>query len=658
MVDPSPPDAASILIVDDSPENRLLLSSQLEMQGYEILQAEDGHEGIEMARRDQPDLILLDVMMPGINGFTVCRQLKADDATRGIPIIMVTALREVQYRIEGIEAGADEFLSRPHHREELLLRVKALLQLKQAREHLEEERNHLQLLYEISRAINAQIGLEQMMMSILAQTQKAVSATKGTIILLDEAGRVTRRVVVREGEKPGLGGEISSAIMSRGLAGSIFRHHHGVLIANAGEDERWLTLPDGGDPPGSIIGVPLSRADRLVGVLFLVHPQPGYFTGEHLALLETIGAQISASIENAFLFEEISEERRKLGAILAQSNDAIITTDEEWQVSLLNQAAEEQFGLQASTIAGRSLRDVPQLAALIPLFARAGRRPAAQELNLPPHVLYATVSPIPEVGYVAVLQDITELKRVEELRLQQERRQRELVKETFSRYMGPRLVEHVLSSEPGLLARRERREAVVLFADLRDFTRMIVTVEPDQAIALLNEFFAAMTGIVHEFDGTVFDLTGDEVMVGFNFPFDQEDSHYRALVTAINMQRRFDELRQRWFAQVGVTLGLGIGIDKGNVIVGNVGSETRMTFRMVGEAVNTAHRLVEVAADGQIAITETIYEAVRRDVPHLLDVISFAPAGPVALKGKSMPQKLYLATFQRTPLALAESPSA
>src|SRR5690606_23742730 len=150
-------DAASILIVDDSPENRLLLSSQLEMAGYEILQAEDEYEGIEIARRDRPDLILLDVMMPGINGFAVCRQLKAGETTRGIPIIMVTALRDVQYRIEGIEAGADEFLSRPHHREELLLRVKALLQLKQAREHLEQERNHLQLLYEISRAINAQL---------------------------------------------------------------------------------------------------------------------------------------------------------------------------------------------------------------------------------------------------------------------------------------------------------------------------------------------------------------------------------------------------------------------------------------------------------------------------------------------------------------------
>jgi class 3 adenylate cyclase/CheY-like chemotaxis protein len=648
MVDPPVLDGTRILLIDDSAENRMLLSSQLGMHGYQLLQAEGGVEGIDIARREQPDLILLDVMMPGLNGFEVCQQLKSDAVTRGIPIIMVTALREVQYRIKGIEAGADEFLSRPHHREEMLLRVKALLQLKRARESLEEERNRLQLLYEISRAITAELDLEPMMESIIAQTQKAVGATKGSVILLDDGGQVTHRIVVREGEAPEVTGHIASRIMSHGLAGWILRHNSGVIVKNAREDDRWLTQPDDADPPGSVVGVPLSRSNRIVGVLFLMHPQPHYFTNEHLALLETIGAQISASIENAFLFNEISEERRKLGAILAQSTDAIITTDADWRVSLMNRAAETLFGVSASTAIGRSLRQIPGLAPLIPLFARADRRPATQELALPPRVVYSRVSPIQEVGYVAMLQDITELKRVEELKLQQERRQREMVKETFARYMGPRLVEHVLSTEPGLLARRERRQAVVLFADLRDFTRMIVTVEPDTAIPLLNDFFTNMTDVVHEFDGTVFDLTGDEVMVGFNVPLDQDDAHYRALLTAINMQRRFDELRQRWFGQIGLMLGLGIGIDQGDVVVGNVGSETRMTFRLVGEAVNIAHRLVDLAEDGQIIITEAIYKAVESDVPRLLEVIPFRPAGPIALKGKAHPQMLYLTTFQRT----------
>ncbi|HSM57793.1 MAG TPA: response regulator [Candidatus Sulfomarinibacteraceae bacterium] len=638
---------ASILIVDDSEENRLLLSSQLGMEGYQILLAEDGPQGLEVARAEQPDLILLDVMMPEINGFEVCRQLKDGEATQTIPIIMVTALREVQYRIKGIEAGADEFLSRPHHREELLVRVKALIQLKRTREGLEQERNRLQLLYEISRAISMQIDLEPMMANIIAQTRAAVGATNGSIVLLDENGRVTHRIRVHAGQSPQFTDRLSSEVMSHGLAGWLARHNRGVVIKNAEEDERWLNRPGDEGSTGAVIGVPLSRADRVVGVLFLMHPQLGYFTEEHLALLETIGAQITASIENAFLFNEISEERRKLSAILAQSTDAIITTDEAWNITLLNQAAEQLFELNGDDVVGKGLRRVQKLGALKPLFARADGHPAAQELNHDERVLYASVSPIQDVGYVAVLQDITELKRVEDLRLQQERRQREIVKETFSRYMGPRLVEHVLSNEPGLLARRERRTSVVLFADLRDSTRMIVNVEPNTAIPLLNEFFTSMTDIVYEFDGTVFDLTGDEVMVGFNVPLDQEDAPYRALLAAITMQRRFSKLQRKWQEEVGITLGLGIGIDQGSVVVGNVGAESRMTFRMVGEAVNIAHRLVDLAEDGQIFITESIYDAVEKDAPRLLEVIDFQQVGPVNLKGKSKSQTLYRASFRR-----------
>ncbi|MFW6070242.1 MAG: response regulator [bacterium] len=638
---------ASILIVDDSEENRLLLSSQLGMEGYQILVAEDGPQGLEVARAEGPDLVLLDVMMPEMNGFEVCRRLKEGEETQGIPIIMVTALREVQYRIKGIEAGADEFLSRPHHREELLVRVKALIQLKRAREGLEEERNRLQLLYEISRAISMQIDLEPMMANIIAQTRAAVGATNGSIVLLDENGRVTHRIRVHAGQSPQFTDRLSSEVMSHGLAGWLARHNRGVVIKNAAEDERWLNRPGDEESTGAVIGVPLSRADRVVGVLFLMHPQPGYFTEEHLALLETIGAQITASIENAFLFNEISEERRKLSAILAQSTDAIITTDEEWNITLLNQAAEQLFELNGKDVVGKGLRRVRELEALNPLFASADGHPTAHELNHEDRVLYASVSPIQDVGYVAVLQDITELKRVEELRLQQERRQREIVKETFSRYMGPRLVEHVLSNEPGLLARRERRTAVVLFADLRDSTRMIVNVEPNTAIPLLNEFFTSMTDIVYEFDGTVFDLTGDEVMVGFNVPLDQADAPYRALLAAITMQRRFNKLQRKWQEEVGIELGLGIGIDQGGVVVGNVGAESRMTFRMVGEAVNIAHRLVDMAEDGQIFITESIYDAVKKDAPRLLEVIDFQQVGPVNLKGKSKSQMLYRASFRR-----------
>lgn len=138
-----------ILVIDDAFENRLLLSSQLGLEGYEILQAKGGIEGIEAAQTHIPDVILLDVMMPDMNGFEVCKALKQNPETNLIPIIIITALREVQYRIEGIEAGADEFLSKPYIREELLARLSMLIRFKNARFQLKEERDKLFILEKI-----------------------------------------------------------------------------------------------------------------------------------------------------------------------------------------------------------------------------------------------------------------------------------------------------------------------------------------------------------------------------------------------------------------------------------------------------------------------------------------------------------------------------
>ena len=639
----------TILVIDDREDNRLLLSSQLKTQGYAMLHADDGVVGQEMARQHRPDLILLDVMMPTISGYDVCQKLKADPLTQGIPIIMVTALRDVQYRVKGIESGADEFLSRPYDRAELLVRVRSLINLKNAREKLEEERNRLQRLYDVSRAITSALDLDQMMIEIITQTQAAVGAVSGNIFLIDEHGNVSSRIRFRDNKAEKVSDPINPEVMNRGLAGWLARSRRGVIVHDIRQDTRWVRLGDDLEPKGSVIGVPLSKLDRVVGVLFLTHPQIHYFKPDHLALLETIGAQVTTAIENAYLFSEINEQRYKLEAIYSQTSDAIVTTDESWRLNILNSAAIELFQLDHRSVMGNSLRDVPELQSLQPLFAAAATGSVTDEIKIHNKILYASVSPILGVGYVAVMQDVTERRLAEEIKLAQERQEKDRVKSTFKRYMSERLVDHILSKEPGLLDQRQRRRAVILFADLRGFTPMLVELEPDRAIPLLNEFFTEMTDLVYEFEGTVFDLVGDELMVGFNVPFDQQDAPYRAVVTAVMMQRRFEHLRQKWFSRVGTELGLGVGIDQGEVVVGNVGASTRMNFAMVGEAVNTAHRLVEMATDGQIVITESIYQAIFAQNPDLLSQIPFVSIGEHLIRGKKVPQQLYEAKMVREP---------
>lgn len=121
---------ARILVVDDLAEIRDLLQVYLEDEGYQVLTAGNGEEALAAVAAHPPDLILLDIMMPGTDGYEVCRRLKSDEKTAFIPIVMLTALQDMEHRLQGIELGTDEYLTKPFRRLELLTRVRSLLRVK------------------------------------------------------------------------------------------------------------------------------------------------------------------------------------------------------------------------------------------------------------------------------------------------------------------------------------------------------------------------------------------------------------------------------------------------------------------------------------------------------------------------------------------------
>jgi two-component system cell cycle response regulator len=127
---------ARILIVDDVPANTRLLEAKLVAEYYQVATAQDGFEAIRLAHSWQPDLILLDVMMPDMDGFEACRRLKEDPSTLHIPIVMITALGEASERLRGLESGADDFLTKPVEYETLLARVRSLVRLKRLLDEL------------------------------------------------------------------------------------------------------------------------------------------------------------------------------------------------------------------------------------------------------------------------------------------------------------------------------------------------------------------------------------------------------------------------------------------------------------------------------------------------------------------------------------------
>lgn len=225
--------------------------------------------------------------------------------------------------------------------------------------------------------------------------------------------------------------------------------------------------------------------------------------------------------------------------------------------------------------------------------------------------------------------------------LAEEVRRRELIRAAFRRYISPKLADQILAN-PELrdvtFAETQRRaHAAVMFADMRGFTSISERLNPTEVVALLNEFFALLTDITFQLDGTVFNMAGDSLMVGFGVPVEQADGTERAIQAAGLMLERFTTLAERWRARYDVETGLGIGINVGEVIAGNIGSPSYMSYTIIGDTVNVASRLGQRARAGEMLFSDAVKHSLDQAG---LDVHAL-PLPSLILRGRSTPIDIF-----------------
>ncbi len=266
-------ESAKILIVDDDQENREILELYLTPTGYTVVTAGDGQEALERVKEGGIDLVIMDVMMPGMDGLEACEQIKKDEKTRFIPVVLITALQEADSKIKGIEAGADDFLNKPVNKQELLARTKSLVRLKHLNDHLENTEDVLFVLAHTVEAKDAYteghlermatyacdfakyIGLSHEMEIVLRYAGILHDIGKIGIseAILNKPGKLTDEEFEKMKEHVIISGRIVEPLRFADLVTPIVRGHH----------ERW----DGSGYPDGLQGEAIPIGARIMSIV-------------------------------------------------------------------------------------------------------------------------------------------------------------------------------------------------------------------------------------------------------------------------------------------------------------------------------------------------------------------------------------------------------
>lgn len=527
----------------------------------------------------------------------------------------------------------------------------ALIGIRDQAAVIEQQVGNLRALSGIGQVVNSSLELDVVLRIVMDTIVRLTGAERGFLMLRGNKGRsdqvpsvssnsnLTIRVA-RNWEQESI--HSTDNAISRTIVNQVVQDCKPILTTNAQQDPRF-----GGQQSvvayslRSILCVPLLVKNELIGVIYTDNRiRSGIFSQANLDLVVAVANQAGVAIENARLFasiretlEEVTELKNLMDNVFASITSGVITTDVREHITLCNRAAEEILGRTSPELIGQSLSNVfvqmdmglvPQVETVLRTdivitgLEVSPRIPGRGQLDL-----RLSLSPLKDgtqltQGVAVVVDDLTEKKQ-----LQAQRR-------LFERMVSPAVISQL---DPNSLQLGGRRaDITILFADIRGFTSFSETLKPETLVTILNRHLAAAAESILNHSGTIDKFLGDAVMAWFNAPVPQPDHALRSIWAALEIRQAI--LRLHAEMEPAFRLSFGVGIHTGEAVLGLVGTEKRLEYTAIGDAVNTAKRIQENAGPGQILISSAVYERVH-------DLVVANPVEPVIAKGKREPLMVY-----------------
>jgi len=411
----------------------------------------------------------------------------------------------------------------------------------------------------------------------------------------------------------------------------------------------------------SLIVLPLFTPTGKIGLLYLASTHPGFYKRDRFLFLDSLSTLAAGMLHNSRLYRELDRQlkyietlERYQESIFSSMTNLLITTDESGGIHYFNRAAAERFGLDETSLGKDfSKRFAPHFTQTIfkaihsadqdsrerlGLQGIAKKMPAAEEEQKEMDFAL-NISPLRgkrgrKEGLTLLFTDQSRERKLQS-EMENVVEERRAIKNMFSRYLSADLVKNLTENPEMFRPGGAKRIATVFFADIRGYTSFSESKEPEYIIEVLNEYFSQAVEVVIKHKGYIDKFIGDCIMAAWGVPVNTEEQDAISAVScAVEIQELVKAKGRTFFTGKASNLSVGIGMHTGGLVAGNLGSERRMDYSVIGDTVNVAARLEGVAGRGEVIITEKTRE-------YLGDRFKMKELKPVSVKGKEKPIHIF-----------------